>query len=104
MEKQKNGRIIIRLINDERRGRRLLSARACTTSYDYCPGTYSDLAMCPSYSVDRCFAYDSDNCLANATDICKYDYAGCGEYMTDLCETDYYSGCDNGDKCTVDYD
>lgn len=100
---QKN-RIVFKLINDERKGKRLLSARACVTAYDYCPGTYSDYGMCPVYSYDVCYSYDSGSCSLYSTDICKYDYAGCGENMTDSCITDFLSGCDNGDNCIVDYD
>ena len=102
--KEQQRKIIFRLINDERKNKRLLSARGCINQSDYCPGTYSDLGMCPIYSNDICYSYDSGSCSLFATDVCKYDYAGCDESVSDDCITDYYSGCERGDICYVDND
>ncbi len=104
MDRNKKITLILSLINDERKSKRTLSARACNTVYDYCPGTSSDFGMCSVGAIDRCTAYDWGDCRESATDICKYDYSGCSKYMEDICETDYGLGCDTLDRCTIDRD
>ena len=95
-------KIVIRLINEERKEKRLLSARACLVVYDYCPGTTSDWGMCSVGAQDRCTAFDWGNCGENAIDICKYDYGDCPANFTDICiESDYATcnGSNNSDYC-----
>lgn len=94
-------KIVIRLINDERKGKRLLSARACLTVFDYCPGTASDWGLCSVGAQDRCSSFDWGNCGEDAVDICKYDYGNCPANYTDICVESDYCTCDgnNYDYC-----
>ena len=107
MNNKQDARIFLRLINDEKKSKRIFSARACISSYDYCPGTASDWGICSVGAEDRCFSFDWGGCDEYATDICKYDYAGCSVQFSDTCESDYASGCKENflDYCyPTDYD
>lgn len=104
MDRNKKITLILSLINDERKSKRTLSARACNIMYDYCPGTSSDLGMCTIGATDKCTTFDFGDCMESATDICKYDYAGCAAFIEDHCETDYKSGCEFHDRCNIDND
>ena len=104
MDRNQKFTLILSLINDERKSKRTLSAKACTTMKDYCPGMASDWGICSVGATDKCTSFDWSGCKESATDICKYDYAGCAEHVYDLCETDYKSDCIIRDTCIIDTD
>lgn len=101
MIKKSETRITLRLLNDERKSKHILSTRACVTVYDYCPGTSSDFGMCSVGAQDRCTAFDWGSCGEYAVDICKYDYGDCPANFSDKCESDYdiCNSINNSDFC-----
>ena len=64
---------VIKLINNERMNRRVVSAKAAT--------------RCDTSSVDFCAEvnYDNAHCTVGAYDLCVKDYAACSNYATDYC-------------------
>lgn len=76
-------KIFVKLINDERTDRNIVSGKACdNTSTDIC--TKTDYASCRLYSYD----------------ICEKDYAGCFNHSYDYCESRDIAMCENN---TYDY-
>lgn len=73
--------ISLKLINDEKKKARILSAKACTT----------DNAECTEGAIDRCYGTDLAGCYGNGSyDYCKYiDAALCLGGARDTCEYDY---------------
>ncbi len=62
---------LIKLINDERKDGRLVSAKA---------------QNCTGHSTDTCNLYvDNATCTINSYDVCGKDYAGCYNYSYDYC-------------------
>jgi len=86
--------ITLKLINDERKSKRLLSATACTfydcesTIYDICLEV--DIGDCDHGIMDVCKYIDMSICSGLQTqDICLMDYANtCGTSYTDTCALD----------------
>ena len=78
-------RIIIKLINNERKNLRVVSSKACyVASYDICQK--EDFVQCGSTSTDICIK-DYAACTLGATDYCggTYDYYSChGASMSDF--------------------
>ena len=87
--------ITLKLINDEKKTTRILSAKMCVT----------DNGTCLNGATDICIAIDIKNCRGNATtDYCKYiDAAACSYGSLDYCDSDYQA-CNNGsnDICAID--
>lgn len=90
-------KITLKLINDERKERRLLSAKACSLNY-------TDIEDCSSgFTTDSCKGRDFTSCV-NSYDYCKYiDGESCQSWHGfDYCEYDYVSECSSSDICTID--
>ena len=70
---------IIKLINNERLNKMLLSKQAIETclsgAVDICPHT--DTAKCTLYSYDSCSKEDYAGCTKGADDTCTIDYTAC---------------------------
>ena len=90
-------KITLKLINDERKSRRILSAKACGANY-------TDEAKCNIvFASDSCGGIDLEACV-NASDICKYiERASChGPGAYDKCDYDYIVDCSGSDICSLD--
>lgn len=90
-------KITLKLINDERKNKRILSAKACA-------GYYYDRS-CSGGAQDVCISEDLYQCENYAYDYCKYiDQDICSGMQTrDICEWDYSDGtCSGNDYCYTD--
>lgn len=90
-------KITLKLINDERKSRRILSAKACGANY-------IDIENCAHiFAADDCYARDFEACV-QASDFCKYiDNASChGPNSVDNCQYDYIADCSGYDICNID--
>lgn len=92
-KESKRKAVVLKLINDERKSKRLLSVTAC--SYYDCENTIYDI----------CIQLDIGDCNQGIYDVCKYlDLASCTSVTYDVCYYDNASGCikDNHDYCVID--
>lgn len=82
---------IIKLINNERTNKKIISAKGCdTTSFDECATQNYDNAHCTIYSYDQCVKGDYAACTNSSIDYCSYDHAGCYQNQSqDTCEIDW---------------
>ena len=81
-----NKTINLRLINDEKKNARILSAKACTI----------DNAVCSNGANDICQSLDYAGCYGNILDYCKYlDVSACFGKQNDICDYDYEFNCNN---------
>lgn len=90
-------RITLKLINDERKNKKILSAKACA-------GYYIDLP-CGGNATDTCLAEDLFQCQYYATDYCKYiDQDYCSGKVSDSCAWDNSDDnmCNGRDYCYID--
>ena len=73
--------VSLKLINDEKKKARILSAKACVT----------DNAACSNGATDVCMATDLAGCYGSGSyDYCKYlDAAACTYGAYDSCERDF---------------
>lgn len=72
---------LIKLINNERNDRRVVSAKALN---------------CTGQSTDTCTTgKDYATCTVNSYDVCGKDYAGCYNYSYDYCEYEDNFACGN---------
>lgn len=90
-------KITLKLINDERKSRRVLSAKACGANYT----DHEDCNII--FAADTCLSRDFSACV-QATDYCKYlDQESChGPGAYDYCEYDYIVDCSGNDICATD--
>ena len=88
-------KVTLKLVNDEKKKARILSAKACVT----------DNADCGNGATDICLTLDIAGCYGNSSyDYCKYiDAAACMYGSYDYCDTDW-SACHNhgNDICATD--
>lgn len=75
-------KIFVKLINDERTDRNIVSGKACDNT-----------------STDICTKLDYASCTVHSYDICEKDHAGCYKYSYDYCDKDTAACEDN----TYDY-
>ena len=68
----------IKLINNERKMRKCLSAKALSECYD-------------STAIDYCSQIDRAHCTVYALDQCTKDYKACHDGADDYCYRDYDS-------------
>lgn len=87
--------ITLKLINNERKNSRILSANSCSI----------DKAVCAIGATDICINEDYAGCyMQNTYDYCKYfDAAACSNGVSDTCEYDF-NGCygNSSDFCSYD--
>lgn len=90
-------KITLKLINDERKNKKILSAKACAGYYidlscgggarDVCYG--EDLFQCDNFAYDYCKYVDNDTCSgANTRDMCEWDYGRGISYVSESCYVD----------------
>lgn len=71
---------LVKLINNERNNRRIVS----------------DMAQgCTIQSMDSCSYTDNARCTVNSYDVCTKDYAGCYNYSYDYCDNLDVTACGN---------
>ena len=82
--------VSLKLINDEKKKARILSAKACVT----------DNAACSNGATDVCMATDLAGCYGSGSyDYCKYlDAAACTYGAYDSCERDFAACHGNGNN------
>ena len=68
----------IKLINDERKSSKCLSAKASNECND-------------STAIDICYYIDKAHCVVHAYDQCNKDFAACSSGADDYCGRDYDS-------------
>ena len=90
--------ITLKLINNEKKDARILSAKSCTIDNAVCTGGATDICINVDYA--GCYSY-----IIVGYDYCKYvDGAACMYYGAyDSCDYDHLA-CYNGayDSCTID--
>ena len=82
--------ITLKLINNEKRNVRILSAKACITDNAACSNGATDICQSLDYAgcygiytYDYCKYVDVASCSNGAFDRCEYDYVGCYVAATD---------------------
>ena len=75
---------ILKLINNERINKKLISAKTCndSTATDECSSL--DYADCTLHAIDRCSKEDHGACSLYSLDICSLDTDACSGGMEDL--------------------
>lgn len=82
--------VSLKLINDEKKKARILSAKACVTDNAVCSNGATDICQSLDYAgcygnstYDYCKYIDAAYCSNSAFDSCYYDYVGCYVAVTD---------------------
>lgn len=83
--------VSLKLINDEKKKAKILSAKACTIDNAACSNGATDVCMTTdlagcygSGSYDYCKYFDAAACTYGSYDICEYDQAACHGGANDI--------------------